>query len=417
MRSVSSWGQGVGGSNPAIPTNRLCGYSRSSLDGTCPHYIREVRAFIDNSGLLVIGTSFALVWANIDLQSYERFAHAIHFIVNDIGMAFFFALAAKEVVEATAPGGALHSPRRSAVPLIAAVGGMAGPALIYVALVVALDRPDLIRGWAIPCATDIAFSYLVARFILGAEHPGIPFLLLLAIADDALGLLILAAFYPASALRPTEFVVILSAALLVAWWLRSRRTRNFWPYVVGAGICSWIAFYRGGLHPALALVPIVPFLPHAARDPGFFVESPSAHDTLNEFEHWWKVPVNVVLFFFGLVNAGVEFTGIGTGTWVVLAAILVGKPVGIVTATALGVAAGLRRPVGVAWRELIVLGVIAAIGFTVALFFATAAFPAGELLDQTKMGALLSFIAAPLAAAVAFALRIGRWVRVPSSRR
>ena len=102
-------------------------------------------------------------------------------------MAFFFALATKEVVEATAPGGALHSPRRAALPLVAAVGGMLGPALIFLRLTIVFDRPNLERGWAIPCATDIAFSYLAARIVFGAKHPAIPFLLLLAIADDALG--------------------------------------------------------------------------------------------------------------------------------------------------------------------------------------------------------------------------------------
>ncbi len=125
-------------------------------------------------------------------------------------MAFFFALAAKEVTEATAPGGALHSPRRAALPLAAAVGGMLVPALIFVGLTIALDRPNLERGWAIPCATDIAFSYLAARIIFGERHPAIPFLLLLAIADDALGLLIIAAFYPTGPLRLVEFTVILA---------------------------------------------------------------------------------------------------------------------------------------------------------------------------------------------------------------
>lgn len=229
-----------------------------------------LRAFLDNSGLLVFGTVVALVWANVARESYDRLAHAMEFVVNDIGMAFFFALAAKEVVEATAPGGALHSPRRSAVPLVAALGGMIGPALIYLALVFLVNEPNLRRGWAIPCATDIAFSYLVARLIFGPKHPGIPFLLLLAIADDALGLLILAVFYPTGALRPTEFAVFLSVAVAIAWLLRRRGTNSFWPYICGAGIVSWFAFYRGGLHPALALVPVVPFLPHAARDPGLF---------------------------------------------------------------------------------------------------------------------------------------------------
>jgi len=368
---------------------------------------QKLAVFLDHSGLLVAGTVIALAWANVARESYERFAHALHFAVNDIGMAFFFALAAKEVVEATAPGGALHSPRRSAVPLIAAVGGMAGPAAIYAVLVQALDRPELMRGWAIPVATDIAFSYLVARVIFGARHPGIPFLLLLAIADDALGLLILAVFYPTGELRLAAFAIVLSVALTLAWWLRRRGTLSFWPYIIGAGTISWLAFYWGGVHPALALVPITPLMPRAARDAGLFVES-SSRDTLNAFEHWWKIPVQGMLFFFGLVNAGVEVTSVGAGTWIVLVAILLGKPIGIVSCTALSVAAGLRRPAGVTWRDLTVLGVVAAIGFTVALFFATAAFPPGELLDQTKMGALLSFSAAILAVTAAFLLRVGR---------
>ena len=136
---------------------------------------------------------------------------------------------------------------------------------------------------------------------------------------------------------------------------------SFWPYLIGAGTISWVAFFRGGLHPALALVPIMPFLPHAARDPGLFAKpSDPAHDTLSEFEHWWTVPVAVILFFFGLANAGVAFTSIGIGTWVVLVAILVGKPVGILAATALAVRSGLRRPVGVTWRDLVVIGLVAA---------------------------------------------------------
>ena len=110
-----------------------------------PTKLRQAtKTFINNSGLLVLGTLIALVWANIERESYVRFTHSIRFIVNDIGMAFFFALATKEVVEATAPGGALHSPRRAAMPLAAAVGGMLGPALIFVTLTIVLDRPNQI---------------------------------------------------------------------------------------------------------------------------------------------------------------------------------------------------------------------------------------------------------------------------------
>ena len=114
--------------------------------------------------------------------------------------------------------------------------------------------------------------------------------------------------------------------MLVAWWLQKRRVVSFWPYILAGGVLSWIGFYRGGVHPALALVPIIPFLPHAERDPGLFVEAPDAHDTLDEFEHRFKRPVDVMLFFFGLVNAGVVLGNVGAGTWFVLISIIIGKP-------------------------------------------------------------------------------------------
>jgi NhaA family Na+:H+ antiporter len=374
-----------------------------------PTSLRQAtKTFVNNSGLLMLGTLIALVWANLERGSYVRFAHSLHFVVNDIAMAFFFALAAKEVTEATAPGGALHSPRRAAMPLAAAVGGMLAPALIFVTLTIVLDRPNLERGWAIPTATDIAFSYLAARVIFGAKHPAIPFLLLLAIADDAIGLLIIAAFYPTGPLRLIDLTVLLGAGMLVAWWLQKRRVVSFWPYILVGGVLSWMGFYRGGVHPALALVPIIPFLPHAERDPGLFVEAPDAHDTLDEFEHWFKQPVNVMLFFFGLVNAGVVFGNVGAGTWFVLLSIIIGKPAGILTTTAVGTLAGLRLPAHVTWRDMTVVGIIAGIGFTVALFFATAAFPYGRLLDETKMGALLSFGAFFIALGAARVLNVGR---------
>jgi NhaA family Na+:H+ antiporter len=131
---------------------------------------------IDNYLLLIGGTICALVWANLHYASYERIAHFLHFPVNDIGMVFFFALAMKEIVEATLPGGALASPRQAAVPLLAAVGGMAGPAILYAILAIIVNRPELMPGWAIPCATDIAFSYMAARLIFSKDHPAIPFL-------------------------------------------------------------------------------------------------------------------------------------------------------------------------------------------------------------------------------------------------
>ena len=100
---------------------------------------RLARVIFDNSLLLVAGTIAAVVWANLDLASYDRITHPLHFWVNDVGMVFFFALAAKEVFEATLPGGPLSSPRQAIAPLAAAVGGMVAPAFLYVALAFA-DR-------------------------------------------------------------------------------------------------------------------------------------------------------------------------------------------------------------------------------------------------------------------------------------
>lgn len=172
-----------------------------------------------------------VLWANLDLETYEAFAEPLHFWVNEVGMVFFFALAAKEVFEATLPGGALASLRQALSPLAAAVGGMVAPAAIYTSLALTLGPASLTRGWAIPCATDIAFSAMVARLIFPKGHPAIPFLLLLAIADDALGLLILAVFYPSATVSLTWLFLLLAAAMLLAVVLRCRRVRSFWPYV------------------------------------------------------------------------------------------------------------------------------------------------------------------------------------------
>jgi Na+:H+ antiporter, NhaA family len=355
---------------------------------------------IDKSLLLIAGTLAALVWANVAPDSYGHAAHVLHFAVNDVAMVFFFALAAKEIVEATREGGPLASPRQAGVPLLGAAAGMIVPAALYAAGAAAIGRPDLMRGWAVPCATDIAFSYLIARTIFPAHHPALPFLLLLAVADDALGLIVLAVFYPTSVLSPLAIVAGLVPALLLAWWLRRRRTASYWPYLLGPGALAWAGLFIGGVHPALALVPIVPFMPvephyHEPIDE----PPPRPTETLNVFATQWHVPVQIVLFFFGLANAGVPLASVGAPTWLILGALVIGKPAGIVLTAMGATAAGLKRPVGMSYGDIAIVGLAAGIGFTVALFFATAAFPPGPILDQAKMGALLSFAAGPLALA------------------
>jgi len=361
--------------------------------------------------LLPLGAGIALVWVNTDPESYYRFTYAIAFAVNDVAMMFFFALMTKEVVEATAPEGMLHPWRRALLPVIAAIGATLIPALIYIRAVNLLEEPALEISWPVSFATDIAISYFVARIIFQL-HPAVPFLLLLAIASDALGFLALALFSPTGDLHLAVGTLIMAVAIAIAFGLRQARVGSFWPYLLGAGSVSWCALYWAGLHPALALVPIVPFLPHAARDPGFFVDArPTDRDALSQFEVWWRYPAQVALFFFGLVNAGVPLHALEPGTLGIPIAVIIGKPLGILVAAGAALAVGLHLPRRVGWRELIVVGLTATIGFSIGLFFCAALLPPGQLRSETGMGVLLSLAGAPLAFAAARLLRVGRFAR------
>ncbi|MCL4166653.1 UNVERIFIED_CONTAM: hypothetical protein GTU68_008019, partial [Idotea baltica] len=336
--------------------------------------------FVTNySLLLIIGALIALVWANTDPHAYHHFVEhpftkvlSLHYLVNDVLMALFFAIAAKEVWEAVIlKNGSLRG-KKAATPLFATAGGMFGPIAVYLGLAYFLGSDTynaVVNGWAIPTATDIAFSYLVGRMVFGAGHPAVRFLLLLAIADDAAGLVILAIFYPSGELAPEWLLLSLGAAVGVYLLTFVRSKLHFIPYLIAACL-SWYGFAESGLHPALGLLPIVPTIPHADRAFGFFSEAEQyLTDLLNQFEHALKHPVEIILFFFGLLNAGVEFNAIGDATWLVLAGLLIGKPVGIllfgwIAARPLG----LGLPQGMRIIDLVVIGCVAAIGFTVSLF-------------------------------------------------
>jgi len=396
---------------------------------------------------LIVGVVAAMLAANLDPAAYERVLHwlpfgdvsafghpiTLHFLVNDVFMAFFFGVAAKEITEACLPGGSLNPLGRAINPLVATLGGVIGPVLVFLAgLELAFqagvydpqvdDRGALLRGWGVPTATDIALAWLTARTVFGRGHPAVDFLLLLAVVDDAIGLAIIAVFY-GDATQPAEprFLALVGLGMAVAFGMRRAGVRSWIPYVGVGGPLAWCGLTMAHLHPALALVVIVPFLPAPRRDVGMFLDADEVdemgedearrlhreHSPLHQFEHQLKLFVDLGLFFFAFANAGVALTEVGPLTWLILGALVIGKTAGI---TAFGLAAvrlGFPLPDRMGLGELVMAGYVAALGLTVALFVAEAAFLDPTLLGQAKMGALFSGFVGLSAVAVGRLLGMG----------
>jgi NhaA family Na+:H+ antiporter len=357
---------------------------------------------------LPVGALFALVWANTAPASYFTMAHTLSFAVNNIGMALFFGLVAQEIFEAMMVGGALHTWRRWMMPLAAAAGGAIGSTAVFLGYVYGRHELMLVGGWPIASAVDIAFAYFVVRAIFG-RGAAVPFVLLLAVASNAVGFLGTAVQGFAVEARPGA-TALLVAALGLAAALRRFRVHALWPYVFVCGTLAWFAAYFDGVHPALALVPIVPFMTHTPRDAELF-EDHGAHKSPRHFEHAFAYPVQGVLFLFALVNAGVVLSGHGTGTWAILTAALGGRTLGILAGVAVALALGLHLPARLHWRELAVVALAASTGFTFTLFFATGAFGPGPLVGELKLGALLTSLGIAAAFAAARALHVGRFAR------
>lgn len=362
--------------------------------------------------LLPLGVLAGLTWANTFGESYFRFALPLRFPVNDIGMAFFVGLVTEEALEAVMRGGALYHWRRTLLPIVAAVGGVSGAAAVYAFYVTSHYEFMLLHGWPVAAGMDVAFAYFIAKALFPRRRGPVAFLLLLAIVSDALALVSIAIWYPAASGYSTA-LLLMGAAVLLAWFLHVARIDRIWLYLLTSGTLSWLACYWGGIQPALALVPIIPFLPHRPRDLDLFDATGPLEP--RRFEHVVRYPVQVVLFFFGLVNGGVVLAGAMPGAWAVLVAALVGRPIGILAAVALGGLAGLRLPAHLRWPELIVVALAASAGFTFALFFATSIMPAGPLLNELKLGALSTAAGALVAFAAARLLHVGRFTLTRSA--
>ncbi|MCA9112568.1 MAG: Na+/H+ antiporter NhaA, partial [Planctomycetaceae bacterium] len=392
---------------------------------------------------LIMGVVAALVAANVDPEAYHSFVHTpipqwgashsehvsaavsadegwahsltLHFLVNDLFMVLFFGIAAKEITEACLPNGALNPVTKAINPLFATIGGVLGPIGVFLCLNSVMGMPTWQSGWGVPTATDIALAWLVARFLFGKQHPAVSFLLLLAVADDAIGLGIIAIGYP-DPHHPTVWqnVLWILPGMTTAYLLRRFGVRAWLPYITIGGTLAWWGLHSAHLHPALALVFIVPFLPGPKADLGLYVDDPSmdvpdiyhhavSHSCLERFEHDLKGVVDFGLFFFAFANAGVPFSEINGLTWIILTSLLMGKMLGITSCSWLACRLGFLLPDGMSMRQVFVTSLVAGLGLTVALFVSGEAFTDPVVQGAAKMGAVFSVAAAALAYAAKWA--------------
>ena len=355
--------------------------------------------------LLIVAAGLALIIANSPL--YDTYHHlletrigpamprlgqmSIHYWIADGLMAIFFLLVGLEVKREWYDG-ALATPALRRLPIIAAIAGMAVPAVVYLA--VSGGDPALVNGWAIPAATDIAFAIGVLA-LLGPHAPASIKLLLVAIAivDDIGAVLVIAIFYTSDL-----NVMALGGALALTAGMAAMGqfgVRKLWPFMVGFAILWWLVL-ASGVHATIAGVLAALTVPLAQG------EKRSPLKALEHRIHPWVMFGIVPLF--GFASAGVHLTG---GTQMLLQplplavalGLFIGKQLGIFGAVWLAVKAGLAtRPDGASWPQIYGAAILCGIGFTMSLFIGALAFPGNaELIDQAKLGTLAGSIAAAFA--------------------
>lgn len=334
---------------------------------------------------LQLGIIAGLLWANLDYQSYESSVsgHSVfHFIINDIFMTFFFGIAMVHVTTALLPGGALSPFRRAVGPILGTIGGVCGPAAVYLTLVAIEGVFDTqSQGWAVCIATDISIAWLLATQVFGSgEHPAVRFLLLLAVVDDVIGLVVIAIAFPSPDMNLIWLLLLLASFALSASLRFLFKISHWAPYILLSGPVAWASLYLAGVHPALALCFVVPFIP--------------GHDNLEKFDHDLSLFVHIGLFGFALSNAGVVLSDIGLVTMNITLSLVIGKTLGIFLLAAIG-SRWFPLPDGMNFNHLGLVSHLSGVGLTVALFVSELAFSDPTLAGQAKIGALLSAAVAP----------------------
>ena len=305
--------------------------------------------------------------------------------INDGLMVLFFFLVGMEIKREILVG-ELSRPREALLPVIAAIGGMMAPAVIFVGI--NWNNNTNLSGWAIPTATDIAFSLGILS-LLGKKAPLSLkiFLTALAIIDDLGAILIIAAFYT----RDLQWDMLLYALIAVCIMFAFNRLRVKYLFLyVFAGLLTWFFILKSGIHPTLAGVITAFLIPR---------------DLTGKMEHFLVKPVNfIILPLFALANTAVPLSFEGWDTLLfsrlslgITLGLIIGKPLGILLLTWLGVKLGVTRlPTGAGGVQMLGTSLLAGIGFTMSLFIATLSFESGQALDLAK----LSIIAGSTVAAI-----------------
>lgn len=322
------------------------------------------------------------------LKSYLGPLSVLHWI-NDALMAIFFLLVGLEIKREMLDG-QLSTWSRRVLPGFAALGGMAGPALIYVAF--NSGDPVALRGWAIPAATDIAFALGVLS-LLGSRAPASlkVFLAALAIIDDLGAVIIIALFYTASL---SSAYLAASAAIVAALFLLHRRKTNSLVPYLALGTLLWICILKSGVHATLAGVILAMFIPiHTTPAKP---EASQSVSPLHRLEHSLHIPVAFfVVPVFGFANAGVSFTGASLALF--KDPLILGTALGLVAGKVIGILGTVWLLVKLNWADLPaaasktqIFGVslLCGIGFTMSLFIALLAFGEPSMQDRAKFGIL-----------------------------
>jgi Na+:H+ antiporter, NhaA family len=313
--------------------------------------------------------------------------------INDGLMAVFFLLVGLELKREVLTGH-LRSADQIVLPAACAVGGMAVPALVYLAITQSLGSdPELIQGWAIPAATDIAFA-LGALALLGSRIPANlkVFLLTLATLDDLGAIVVIAIFYTAD-LSLTSLALAGLAIVALAAMSRLGVTRLA-PYIF-VGIALWVFVLKSGVHATLAGVALGFAIP--MRDRGGKKVLEALEDGLHPYVTWGILPV------FAFANAGLSLAGLGPSSLLaplplaIAAGLVVGKPLGILAAALAMVRLRLAHlPEAMTWMHLTGLAALAGIGFTMSLFIGMLAFEADEHAAGVRIGVIAGSLVSAL---------------------